>query len=94
MAASNPIVPGKNTTGAASSPDEKTLTVWTVYCNPHDYPRKWVLRGFDIGPGWTRPHTECVVVETLEKVRAALPPGLTRLPRNHDDDSAIYETWI
>ena len=31
---------------------------------------------------------------TLEQVRLLIPPGLYRMPRQPDDDPAIYEVWF
>jgi hypothetical protein len=70
------------------------LTIWAIYKHPSDYPDKWVLRGHDIGPGTVDPRPDCVVANTYKGVVAHVPPGLTRLCRLHDDDPAIYETWI
>jgi hypothetical protein len=35
-----------------------------------------------------------VTAPTLDGVRAALPPGLIRFPRQDGDDPCIVETWI
>lgn len=70
------------------------LTVWTVYKNPDDYPRKWVLRAHDIGPAGTRPRAECIVRDSLEEIRAEVPPGLYRLNRAGADEPAIFESWV
>lgn len=72
------------------------LTVWTVYRNPADYPGMWVLRGFDIGAGPTgmQRREECAVADSLEMIRAQIPPGLARLDRHPNDDPVIYESWV
>jgi hypothetical protein len=71
-----------------------TLTIWTIFKHPRDFPGKWVLRGFDVGNGVPEPHSECVTAESLDEVYEKLPPGLARLPRHPDDDPVIYESWV
>jgi hypothetical protein len=74
---------------------EHLLTIWVIYKNPRDFPGKWVLRGQDaISGGGVQPHETARFADTLEGVRAHLPPGLVLLSRHPDDDPAIYETWI
>lgn len=75
------------------------LTLWTIYRNPSDFPGKWVLRGHDIGgPADSEPasiaHPDCVVADTLEQARAAVPPGLACIPRSESDDPTIVEVWL
>jgi hypothetical protein len=41
-----------------------------------------------------QPHETARFADTLEGVRAHLPPGLVLLSRHPNDDPAIYETWI
>jgi hypothetical protein len=71
-----------------------TLTMWTIYEHPKDYPGKWVMRAHDIAAGSTTPRADCIVADSLDEVRAVLPPGLTRLPPHPDDDPVIHETWL
>lgn len=71
-----------------------TLTIWTVYENPSDYPGMWVLRGFDVGTEGVRRREECAVADSLEMIRAQLPPGLARLAPIPGDDPVIYESWV
>lgn len=70
------------------------LTVWTIYRNPRDYPGRWVLRAFDVSVEGTKARSECVVAQTLEEVRIALPPGRVPLGRANGDDPAVYECWV
>ena len=67
------------------------ITIWTIYQSPSDYPDRWVLRAFDVPGG---PRQECVVCDTLDQVRACVPPGLFRLSRMPNDEPQIYETWL
>lgn len=72
------------------------LTIWTVYHSPSDHPGKWVLRAWDITSGFPQPvpRSSCVVADSLDAVRKALPPFLRRLPRESTDDPVIYESWV
>jgi hypothetical protein len=70
------------------------LTIWVIYRSPSDYPGKWVLRGHDIGPGSVTSHAKKIVADTLQELRAHLPPGLVPLTLHPDDDPVIYETWL
>ena len=74
------------------SPD--ILVIWTVFANPRDHPGKWVLRGFRVGRRQIQPMADCVVAETLDAARVALPPGVVQLGRHITDDPAIYESWV
>jgi len=71
------------------------LSVWTIYDHPRDYPRHFVARRSEVlmggGIGTTNDmHT----APTLAEVRALLPPGLYRLPRQLADDPVIVEVWV
>ena len=71
------------------------FTVWTVYRHPNDYPDYWVMRAHEIFPsGGTCPYSFCFVANTLEAIRAKLPPCTWRIGREPKDDPAIYESWI
>ena len=69
------------------------LPMWVVTGSPSDYPGQWVARLYltlpEAGP------TNCAIIgDSLDAVRAALPLGLTRLPRYQDDDPVIVEVWL
>lgn len=76
------------------------LDMWTVYKNPKDFDHGmdgdlYVLRHCVVsaeGVAHDLRHTAADI--DLEKVRAALPPGLTRLERAPHDDPAILEVWV
>ncbi|CAB3754123.1 hypothetical protein [Paraburkholderia humisilvae] len=66
------------------------LPIWVIYDKPSDIPdwfvaRKWFL---------DRPTSELRLGRTLDEVRAKLPAGLYRLPRDPSDDAKIVESWI
>jgi hypothetical protein len=70
------------------------LTMYTIYFNPLDYPGRYVVRGFFIESGKVEPGELCVVADTLEQARAAVPPGCAQIARDPDDEPQIVETWI
>ena len=73
---------------------ENALAIWTVYKHPRDYPGKYVARksmATGEGIGITR---DMFVADSLAEVRALLPFGLTRLPRQAADDPVIVEVWL
>ncbi len=67
------------------------FTVWTIYDRPLDFPEKWVLRAHDVPGG---PRASCEVADTLDELRAKVPPGLVCMTRTDGDYPAIYEVWI
>lgn len=67
-----------------------SLNLWTIYARPTDYPQSFVARRFQLD----KPTNEVIVRDTLEEVRAALPPGLHRMERHPSDDPVIVEVWF
>ena len=72
----------------------EVLVIWVIYERPRDYPNSYVVRPQAMVDGMLIASQECVVAPTLEAARAALPHGLTMIPRFENDDPAIVETWI
>ncbi|HVJ49228.1 hypothetical protein [Desulfitobacterium sp.] len=71
---------------------EIALPNYAVYFSPKDYMGQYVVRLWD-ADGLKA--TNCIVIgKTIQQVRAAIPPGLTRFPRAVGDDPQIVETWI
>lgn len=73
-----------------------TLTIWTVTHRPRDLPGvEYAAR-----PQYIPPRPQAVddapllTASTLEGIRALLPPGLFRMPRDYRDDPVIVETWM
>jgi hypothetical protein len=66
------------------------LPIWTVYQHPRDMPDAYVARLFLTG----KPTEQVVQAPTLDEVRALIPPGLYRMPRQPGDDPVIVETWF
>lgn len=70
--------------------------LFAVYEKPEDYPDKYVVRLWQINRQLGKPLATrfCIVKDTLEECRQALPGGLYRLGRESSDDPVIIETWI
>ena len=69
-----------------------TLSLWTVYDHPTDYPDSYVARRFEVPGG---PTDDVLETETLEALRAEFERrGLVCLPRASGDDPRIIETWL
>lgn len=80
----------------ATSGTQKTLSLWTVYDHPSDYPTFYVARRFEIGEGsYTATHQVLFNVN-LDRLRAdiVLHGCYYRLERNAGDDPVIMEIWI
>lgn len=78
-------------------PDERdgaSLTMWVITANPSDFPDQFVARKWMIHSNRSMPTSEHHVADTLDEVRAMLPPFLTMLPADPCDDRVIAETWI
>lgn len=76
-------------------PTREVLPMWTVYERPKDYPKHFVARRFMIMSMGNFAITDDVLVaNTLDEVRAMLPPGLYRLDRQPNDDRNIVEVWL
>lgn len=70
------------------------LEIWTVYEHPRDYPDKYVARkSLATHPEPTRTD-DMFTADSLNEVRALLPPGLYCFHRSPEDDPAIVEIWL
>ena len=70
--------------------DDDDTSMWVVYEEPPAFPNQYVARRY-------RSYVETgeyVVGDTLNDVRAKLPPGLMRIERSHQDDPMVRESWI
>ncbi len=66
------------------------LILWVVYKNPKDYPDKFVAR-----PGVTGGMAGSILLaDSLDALRAMLPPGLHRMERHPQDDPVVVEVWL
>jgi hypothetical protein len=71
------------------------LSIWTVYRRPDDFPEHFVARRHEVKVGGKLVVTdEILIADTLDGVRAQLPPGLHRIVRQPDDKPSIVETWL
>lgn len=76
------------------------LMVYTVYDNPSDYPGKIVVRRHmagiceERGPVVVVDAEPMFVCDDIEQARQRLPPGLTNIGRQPNDDPVIAEVWI
>ena len=68
--------------------------MWVIYRpTTRDYPGEWVIRMHLTLP--VHLITSIVVTHpTLEAARDDLPPGLTNIGRQPDDDPVIEEVWL
>ncbi len=72
----------------------KWIFSYVIYFNPSDYPGKFVTRRH-----WTNGTEDiadrrCVVSETIQEARKAVPSGLVNMGRAYERDMAIYEVWL
>jgi hypothetical protein len=83
-------------TGSAEPPPPGSLSIYTIFKQPLDYPDKWIARRSDVIPGKTEVQqtAEVFVANSLEECRAMLPPGLHNIGREPTDDHKIYESWL
>jgi hypothetical protein len=68
-----------------------SLSMWTIYDHPRDYPHSYVARRFELD----KPTGDFTLSPDLEWLRAQfIARGLICLPRDAADDPVIVETWI
>jgi hypothetical protein len=66
------------------------LPLITVYNSPNDFPGKYVARLWDVNKA-----TEYAMVkDTLQEIRANIPPIMAKLLHSPGDDPVIIETWL
>lgn len=80
----------------ASTDQAQTLSIWTIYDHPLDYPHGFIARRWSITGKGAEATNDVVTADTLVEVRRLLPAphGLFRLPRQDGDDPKIVESWI
>lgn len=75
--------------------DGQYLAMYVIYRFPLDYPGKWVLRRHTVAVTGAFPDEEpLAVTDELAECREMLPPCLTNLGRDVNDEPQIYEVWI
>lgn len=72
---------------------EAPLEIWTVYWDPADAPRRFVVRRFELQDGKAIPR-DAWHGATLEAVRLAIPAGRARVPPSTEDDPSVVELWL
>lgn len=66
--------------------------IWTVHVDPEHYSARYVA--IPAAPDHTsRKLPVALMSDTLDGLRAMLPPGLTRLERHPLDDATVVESW-
>lgn len=72
------------------------LSMWTIYDHPDDCPLCFIARRWLIVSGNPDPvHTdEILMADTLDELRAKLPPGLACFSRDPTDPASVVETWL
>ena len=76
-------------------PHTPTLSLWTVYDRPADYPDDVVARRFEISAGEPVATSDVLLAPSLTTLRRKLMTrGLVGLMRTGGDDPAIVEVWV
>ncbi len=72
-----------------------SLSIWTVYDHPSDYPDCFVARRHEVVAGRSTPTSDLLVSTDLESIRAQMRArGLYRLNRQTGDVPCIIESWL
>ena len=80
--------------GASEKEETILLPMWVIYYNPEDYPGKYVVRRWVIGPGKMTADPVPFVCDSLAEARAAVPLGAFWLDRAPVDEPQIKEIWV
>lgn len=72
----------------------ETLSLWTVYEKPADFPNHYVARRFEVQGIQHSATNDHIVADSLGSLRNMLPQGLRCIPRFPQDDPHIVEVWI
>jgi hypothetical protein len=70
------------------------LVVWVIYEHPSDCPGGYVLRAQYAGRDGLSASRVAWRGNHPDELRAILPPGVTCLGRNPDDEPQILEVWV
>lgn len=70
------------------------LITWAVYCNPRDFPGRFVVREWMASDGQVIPGRLLGVTDTLEQARSLIPAGAVRMEPRPGGDPVICEEWI
>jgi hypothetical protein len=70
------------------------LHQYVIYEKPKDYPNKYVVRLWIIGPGTVQAGPLVSTCDTIEQARKTIPKGLVQIPAFENDDPVISEVWM
>jgi hypothetical protein len=70
------------------------LEIWTIYQHPSDYPDQYVARKTIASADKHVMTNDMFTADSLDEIRALLPPALMRIPRYASDDPVIVECWL
>lgn len=75
---------------------DQSLSIWTVYDHPTDFPTEFVARRWRVRPGREPVAAKALIRgDMLATVRKQIPRAITRhLARTPQDDPAIVEVWL
>lgn len=71
------------------------FVLWCVYDHPRDFPKHWVVRGWDALRNM--PDPGATLHSTLAEARdwiTTVAPGAVHIPRCQTDDPVIKEVWL
>ncbi len=72
-----------------------SLSMWTVYDHPKDWPRYFVARRWEVNGEGIKPTGDVELDVDLNRIRRnMIQKGLTPLCRDPTDDPTIVETWL
>jgi hypothetical protein len=74
--------------------EEGRLALWVITHGTTAYPSGYVARLKSVGPADAKNHPLIMKADTLETLRAMLPPGLNDGARYPEDDAVIVERWL
>lgn len=70
------------------------LRIYAIYDHPTDYPDNYVVRCWLVSVDGLKAEGECQLAASLSEARRLIPSGLYVIPRYHDDDPVVVETWL
>jgi len=73
---------------------EGSLVIWTVMRETADIQHPFCARAHIVRGDKSLISHEVLVGQTIDEVRAMIPPGLHKLARAPVDDTVIVETWM
>ena len=74
--------------------NNQALHQYCIYNKPTDYPTKFVVRLWIIGPGTAQAGPLICSADTIEEARESLPDGLARVQVGDPYEPNIAEVWM